>query len=245
MDVTFKITPLKFRPYKLLVIAGITEEDNVKVTKILSFVMIKYLDNVCYDRIFNYLYENFSFKPKIIHTDYEKALQLAISNNKYFKNDIIHSRCFFHFSKMIRGKLQQIGQCKKKLNRYNVEIISNIELLCFINMEKIKEFQKVILEHLKGDKNMTKFIRYLTNYLFKLNPQIYNYSELINYFKSKDNMLYLQNLYTSNNICESINSKLNYYLPKRTTNNYDFIKSIGKVLLNNKILNNDINMKRL
>ena len=75
MDVTFKITPLKFRPYKLLVIAGITEEDNVKVTKILSFVMIKYLDNVCYDRIFNYLYENFSFKTKIIHTDYEKALQ--------------------------------------------------------------------------------------------------------------------------------------------------------------------------
>ena len=80
---------------------------------------------------------------------------------------------------------------QKKLNRYNVEIISNIELLCFINMEKIKEFQKIILEHLKSDMNMTKFIRYLTNYLFKLNPQIYNYSELINYFKSKDNMLYL------------------------------------------------------
>ena len=156
---------------------------------------------------------------------------------------ILYIVCFFHFSKMIRGKLQQIGQCKKKLNRYNVEIISNIELLCFINMEKIKEFQKIILEHLKSDKNMTKFIRFLTNYLFKLNPQIYNYSELINYFKSKDNMLYLENLYTSNNICESINSKLNYYLPKRTTNNYDFIKSIGKVLLNNKILNNEINRK--
>ena len=56
-------------------------------------------------------------------------------------------------------------------------------------------------------------------------------------------MLYLENLYTSNNICESINSKLNYYLPKRTTNNYDFIKSNGKVLLNNKILNNNINRK--
>ena len=52
---------------------------------------------------------------------------------------------FFYFSKMIRRKLPQIGQCKKKLNRYNVEIISNIELLCFINLEKIKGFQKVIL----------------------------------------------------------------------------------------------------
>ena len=61
IDITFKITPLKFRPYKLLVIAGITEDDNVP--KILSFVMVKYLDKVCYDRIFNYLYENFQFKP--------------------------------------------------------------------------------------------------------------------------------------------------------------------------------------
>ena len=138
---------------------------------------------------------------KIIHTYYEKALQLAISNNNYFNNDIIHSRCFFHFSKMIRGKLKQIGQCKKKLNRYNVEIISNIELLCFFNLEKIKRFQKVILKHLKGDKNLTKFIGYFKNYLFNLNPQIYNYSELIKYFQLKDNILYLQKLYTSNNIC--------------------------------------------
>ena len=99
MDITFKITPLKFCPYKLLVISGITEEDEVKVLKILSFLILNYLDNFCYDRIFNYLYENFGFKPKIIHTDYEKALQLAISTNKNFKNYIIHSRCFFIFRK--------------------------------------------------------------------------------------------------------------------------------------------------
>ena len=115
---------------------------------------------------------------------------------------------------MIRGKLQQTVQCKKKLNRYNMEIISNIELLCSINLDKIKAFQKSIL----------KIIRYLKNYLFKLNPHIYNYNKLINYFKSKDNNLYLENLYTSNNICESINSKLNYYLSKRATNNYNFIR---------------------
>ena len=46
--------------------------------------MLRHLDNVCYERIFNYLHENFNFAPKIIHTDYEKALQLATSNNKYF-----------------------------------------------------------------------------------------------------------------------------------------------------------------
>lgn len=54
----------------------------------------------------------------------------------------------------------------------------------------------------------------------------------INYWREK--------LYKSNNICESINSKLNYYLPKRATNNNYFLKSLGKVLLNNKIFNNNI-----
>ncbi len=50
--------------------------------------MLRHLNNVRYERIFNYLHENFNFAPKIIHTDYERAPQLATSNNKYFKNII-------------------------------------------------------------------------------------------------------------------------------------------------------------
>lgn len=93
--------------------------------------------------------ENFQFFPKIIHVDYEKALQKAISNIIYFKDNVIHSRCFFHFSQMIREKLQETRICKIKLNRYTYEIISNVELICFINIGKIKTFQNIIIEHLK------------------------------------------------------------------------------------------------
>ena len=42
-------------------------------------------------------------------------------------------------------------------------------------------------------------------------------------------------MYTTNNIIESIKSKLNYYLPKKVTNNYSFIKSITKVLINDSL----------
>lgn len=79
---------------------------------------------------------------------------------------------------------------------------------------------------------MNKFIKYLKNFIFKLDPSIYNYSKLIEYFQKDNSNKYLDMLNTTNNICESINSKLNFYLPKKATNNSSFIKSISKVLLN-------------
>ncbi len=79
---------------------------------------------------------------------------------------------------------------------------------------------------------MNKFIKYLKNFIFKLDPSIYNYSKLIEYFQKDNSNKYLEMLYTTNNICESMNSKLNFYLPKKATNNSSFIKSVSKVLLN-------------
>ena len=218
LDITFKIIPRNFYPYKLLVMSGFTK--NEKQPIILTFVLLKYLDNISYERIFNFLIENYELNPCIIHTDFEKSLQKAISNIKIFNNKIIHSRCFFHFSKMIRGKLSQIGVCKKKLNKFNVELITNIELLCFLSLDKIKPFQKIIIDKLKDNKNLYKFLSYLKKYLFKLNPIIYNYNNIIEYYKKENGNKFLDYLYTTNNICESINSKLDFYLPKKATTNY-------------------------
>ena len=74
---------------------------------------MKYLDVISYDKLFNYLYENFNFLPKYIHSDCEKALHLAIKNNKYLKKDVLHIKCLFHFSQMIKRQLFKIGICKK------------------------------------------------------------------------------------------------------------------------------------
>ena len=67
----------------------------------LIFVFIKYLDNISYNKIFNYLNENFKFKPDIIHSNYEKALHLGIKENKYTQN-ALNIKCFFHYTQMIR-----------------------------------------------------------------------------------------------------------------------------------------------
>ena len=99
------------------------------------FVLLKYLDEESYNHIFLYLNENFQFLPKIIHSDFEIALGLAIKKNINFKN-VIHFRCFFHYSQMIRNKLKKIYNKNKKLNRISIEIFRNLDLLCFISLKK-------------------------------------------------------------------------------------------------------------
>ena len=59
---------------------------------------------------------------------------------------------------MIRTKLQKIFICKKILNKYCYEIISNLELMCFINIEKIKNFQKIIIEKLEENNKLKSFL---------------------------------------------------------------------------------------
>ena len=139
---------------------------------------------------------------------------------------------------MIKRKLEKTGIYKKKLNKISIEIIRNLEILCFVKKEKIKLYKELIINKLKEIKKLKSFCDYLNNYLFKLNHSVYNYENLINYKKennSIDNNKYLDTLYLTNNVVESINSKLNFYLPKISTNNKSFLESISKVLTNNTI----------
>ena len=166
----------------------------------------------------------------------------------YFKN-VIHSRCFFHFSQMIRNKLKKIFNKNKKLNRLSIEIIRNLELLCFIKINKIKLFKNIIIKKLDDIGGLNKFKKYLKNYIFKLDTHIYNYNKLIEYAINNNNKNF-EKFYTTNNICESINSKLNFYLPKKVTTVDNFIKSLSKFINNEdfkekKYKRNDYNTKSL
>ena len=110
------------------------------------------------------------------------------------------------------------------MNKLSIEIITNIELLCFINLENIKEFQNIIIKKLESYEKITGFINYLKKYTFKMDPNVYNYSQLIEHFKiENEENKFLDKLYTSSNICESLNSKLSLYLPKKFIDNYNFV----------------------
>ena len=195
-------------------------------------ILTKYTDNIAYSNKFNYLNINNGLKPKIIHTDFENSLTLAIKENKNIGNNLIHTRCFFHYSQMIKKNLSKTGLCKKKNHHLSVEIISNLELLCFLDLNKIKEFQKIIINKLEPYTNLKSFVNYLKSYLFKLSPKVYNYFEIIEHFKNDNNNKFIDKLYTTNNICESLNSKISFNLPKKVANNFNFVQALSNILSN-------------
>lgn len=77
LDITYNIIPRKFRPYKLLVISGMTTKINYPMSII--FILLKYTDLESINRIFNYMYDNFEFSPEIIHTIFDTAISKAIA----------------------------------------------------------------------------------------------------------------------------------------------------------------------
>lgn len=82
-----------------------------------------------------------------------------------------------------------------------------------IDLKKIKEYQKLFLEHLNQKEKYTKLIKYIKNYWSNKSPVEYNYSEFIKRYK--DNNTYMNKLYLTNNIVESIHGKLNYFYKKK------------------------------
>ena len=64
--------------------------------------------------------------------------------------------------------------------------------------------------------------------------------QILNLDNNNLNNLYTEVIYLTNNICESLNGKISYYLPKKPTNNWDFVAYINKLFTNSKFKDEDI-----
>ena len=115
--------------------------------------------------------------------------------------------------------------------------MKNIELICFISEERSEGFKKFIIDKLIKSNINKSFIDYLQNFWFKKNIRDYNYSYFIEKFKENDAAL--KKLYLTNNILESLHSKINYNLPHSIPNKYNFIKCMKYILLNDLIKNDN------
>ena len=111
IDITFKSIPKKFRPYKLLTISCFNKK--YKCTNICCFTCIKYLDVKSYLKAFQFINELFQFNPHIVDTDYEHSLKIALKEKNLFKNPILHTSCYFHFSKAIKEEMKKLSLYKK------------------------------------------------------------------------------------------------------------------------------------
>ena len=75
----------------------------------------------------------------------------------------------------------------------------------------------------------------------KKNPDLFNYVKILEYRnENENNQKILNNFFLTNNICEALHSKINYYIPKRATNAKDFITSLKKIFIYNLIKGQEI-----
>ena len=56
----------------------------------------------------------------------------------------MHSFCYFHFVKAIRERMKKLKLTKKRLNKKCYEILKNIEIISFIDKNKLNDYIKFI-----------------------------------------------------------------------------------------------------
>jgi hypothetical protein len=107
IDITYKIIPNKFKPYKLLTIKGF---DTKKLQIVLyGLFCIKYEDSQSLYYAFKYLKDFFEFTPKIVNINFSLALSNALSSPNLFDEKPIIVKCFFHFTQSLHKKMKNIS----------------------------------------------------------------------------------------------------------------------------------------
>ena len=76
--------------------------------------------------------------------------------------------------------MKNLKMTNKRLDKKNYEILKNIEILSFIDKEKLKDYISFIIKYLKKYKINNKLITYLNKNWF-INYDIFNYSDLLKY----------------------------------------------------------------
>lgn len=142
LDLTFKIIPISYKPYKLMSIYAIDKETNKIV--IVCFILLKYKDANSLKKIFTLLRAMYYFEPITINTDFDFSQIKAIKECEIFKKCPYIICCLFHFSQSIIKKMKELKLIKKKLNVRGYEILRNLEVLCFIKNSKLKEYYEYL-----------------------------------------------------------------------------------------------------
>lgn len=127
IDCTFKVIPKIFKPYKLMTIYSINENENKVI--ISAILCIKYTDTEYLKKIFAYLNINYKFAPISITCDFDKAQIKALKECYFFQKKPYIICCFFDFTQCIIKKFKEYHIIQKKLNKHSYELLRKVEIL--------------------------------------------------------------------------------------------------------------------
>ena len=204
-DATYRCVPPTLRNYKLYAITGFNFI--VKRTRLLSLILIPNETEITYFEMFNYLKNNFGFKPKIFTMDFNKASSKAI---KRVYPSIYLIKCFFHYVYNIWNHFNRYGLNNKDNMKDLYELAFNLKMLCFVNPDNIIKIYKKI-EKKFNKKQYKEFFKYYERSWkpkghfknIKFIPE-FNYYNVLNSIEFDIKYLFL-----TNNIAEHLNKLLN------------------------------------
>lgn len=136
IDGTFKIAPSDFN--QILTIHFLVLGSFHPI----FYILIKSQSAIDYTRAFNIIKENTGCQPKIILTDFEKAL---ISSTKAVFTGSKNQGCFFHFSQAIWRRIQNMNCVSVYKNNVVFRKLVHMFLyLAFVPIEKVQEYYELI-----------------------------------------------------------------------------------------------------
>ena len=157
--------------------------------------------------------------------------------------------------------MKKLNMIKKKLNKRSTEILRNLEILTFIDNKNIPsyfEFLKKVISQTEEEKTL---MTYLEKYWYKKYKGLYEYGQIIkdtikikNLYVSKNGrrdaennliskLKSLEKIYFTNNICETIHSKISKYLGDNIISKNKFRDTLN-FIMNNYSVNFKNNMRR-
>ena len=231
VDTSFRIIQKKFLNYKMVIVTGINYNKNE--AKICCFAFMENDDYMSYCKLFQFLNKIYNFNPKIINTDYEQELCKSL-NYWYdlFSYKPKHKYNFFSYEKFLRERLKTISNKKKEFTLSCLEALINLELVSFIDKNKVIEAKKVLSEIMKRNYDCNKIFNYIDKNWFNqyLNEINFSNLNLVDY-KSQNNKE-LSELYKIYHISELYHKNLDSYIPKYAISMNTFISQFKKLFKN-------------
>ena len=100
---------------------------------------------------------------------------------------------FLLFFIQYKKKIEKLKISNKKFNRKAIEILRNVELLCFMKPRKINKFADILKLNLNSKEKYKELYEYINEYYIKKNPKLFNFSFIIDYSKNNNKENYLKN----------------------------------------------------
>ena len=120
-----------------MAISGHNYNDNKTV--LCAFILVMNEKKYTFDEVFKILKIKYKYNPNYMMCDFRISQIKAIQN--CFPRCNIHF-CFFHYNQALLKHFMKQGLEGKNIYLNNSELLLNLQLLCFIDIENIEDFYK-------------------------------------------------------------------------------------------------------